>query len=142
MKSQDRYNKFSTGYVVDKWIFRVGAFLIFGWLFFVAYYEDFDLDYFECVAPENMVGTPCENPFYKPVTWKNVEVLEPGVYGKKPGLLFESVFYVPILVLVLAFACNHWIYNKGKKMVKPREEWPTLYLCPVCSAVTIPSKEE
>jgi len=114
---KDRYKKFGL-WVFDRWIFTVAMLLIFGWLYFVASSYNFELDYFECGEASEFydAGVKCDNPFYEPVTWKNYEELGAGVYGQKPGPLFKSVFYVPVVMLALAFGANFLIHNRrGKK---------------------------
>jgi hypothetical protein len=115
---QERFKVLTTGYKIDRWLVRGGMLLCFAWMLFVVYHYDFELDSFECVAPENMVGTPCENPFYEPTTWKNLEVLEPGKYGiDRSDLLFASAMWSPLLFFVV-FLVNHFWHNRGKKMVE------------------------
>lgn len=130
--SQNRYKEIG-GYKLDRWLFQLAMWLIFGWLFFVAYYHNFNLDYFNCpvdsdgsisgakimlkdftVAENNVKEGLCRNPFYK-ASWKNQEYLPPGEYGTKPGKLFYSAQWVSIGLIVLALLLNHFIYNRGFK---------------------------
>lgn len=123
---KDRYKYFKT-YKVDRWIIQSCMILVFAFLFFVAYRQNFDLDYYSCVSPgwgsqEAMFinATPlldCENPFYEPVTWKNRERLAPGEYGKKPDFLFNSIWLVTIGIFILGFVLNHFIHNRKKEVV-------------------------
>jgi len=115
--SQKRFKHYSNGYKGDRWLFQLTMFLIFGWLFFVAHAHDYKLDYYECIDPNPYYesGTTCKNPFYEPVTWKNQESLPPGNYGTKPGPLFQSVFYVPILFLAISALANHLIHNRRRR---------------------------
>jgi len=110
---KDRYKNIST-WVFDRWIFSLSMVLCFGWLLFVAWSYDFELDYYECIeaTPYYSSGVNCDNPFYKPITWKNAETLPPGEYGQKPGPLFKSVYYIPAVLLFLASLINYLIYNK------------------------------
>lgn len=108
------------GYVFDRLIFNISMFLIFGFLFFVAYSSNFSLDYYSCTEggfnkDNSMV---CKNPFYKPASWVNQQYLPPGEYGTKPGFLFNSMGYITGFLLVGAFVLNHFIYNNKKKEVK------------------------
>jgi hypothetical protein len=116
----------ANGYKYDKWLFKPFFFLMFAWLFFVAYQYDFKLNYFNCITPgadfENSlihIDAPqdCKNPFYKSPTWENKEYLTPGEYGTKPGRLFYSAYYMPIVLFALFLLLNHFIYNKGKKPI-------------------------
>ena len=122
---KDRY-KIIGAWRFDRWIFTVAMLLIFGWLAFVAYSYDFSLNYYKCETPggtvERFIGSDitntrldfgCKNPFYKPATWENQEYLMPGEYGTRLGPLFQSVYYVPVALLILAFYINYIIYNKG-----------------------------
>lgn len=109
---KDRFKVFN-GYKLDRWLFQAGMFLVLAWLFFVAWSFNFQLDYYECQADPNDF---CKNPFYKPVTWKNVEYLSPGVYGTDyNNWKFQSVFYVPFIVGSLIFLLNHKSHNRGFK---------------------------
>lgn len=117
--NKDRYTHIGR-FKFDHWIFSITMFLIFGYLFFVAYSYNFQLDHYECGAP---VGKQCKNPFYEPTTWKNLRYLEPGVYGAQLGPFFYSAEYVPILLIGIAFLLNHLIYNKKKKAPRtPQKE--------------------
>jgi len=95
-------------YTFDRWIFQAMMLIVFSWLFFVAWQSNYELDYYEC---GEYAG--CKNPFYKPATWKNEEILPQGVYGKKPGLLFKSAIVLPIVLFFLALLINHVLYNRG-----------------------------
>lgn len=106
---KERYKKYGI-YVFDRWIFTSAMLLIFGWLFFVAYSYNFELDYFECIGKPSV--DVCDNPFYKPATWKNEPTLQVGEYGTKPGFLFDSVKILTVLILLLALTANHLIHNK------------------------------
>lgn len=113
--NKDRYKNISN-WKFDRIIFNIAMLLIFGYLFFVAWHYNFDMDFFKCETIN--IEDSCINPFYKPITWKNVENLPTGEYGTKLGLLFESVFYVVIGLLILAFCLNHLLYNRGVKFEK------------------------
>jgi len=97
------------GYKFDKVVFNAGLFLIFGWLLFVAWSYNFDLDYYSCGAAP---GEVCKNPFYKSITWKNYEFLDPGEYGTKPNWLFWSCYWAGFGGLILMFISNHIIHNR------------------------------
>ena len=111
----DRYKNIGS-WRFDRWIFTTGMFLIFAWLFFVAWSYDWELDYFSCgeVSEYYDAGVMCVNPFYEPVTWKNSPELIAGEYGVKPGLLFKSVYYVPFIVLGIAIFINYLCYNRRR----------------------------
>jgi hypothetical protein len=112
--SKNRFKVFPNKYRCDRWLFQFGMFLVFGWLLFVCVESNWQLDYFECVDPSPYSYVAgCDNPFYKPITWKNVEVLPVGVYGNKPGVLFNSVFYAPLVILGLVGFVNHLFHNRG-----------------------------
>ena len=109
---KNRY-KYYGSYKIDRWLIQASMFLIFGWLFFIAYSYNFDMNYFEC---SNMdVTYSCKNPFYKPTTWINEPYLPIGEYGTKLGPLYNSAKPVTISILILAFFINHLIYNRGGK---------------------------
>lgn len=108
--TKKRYKIFK-GYKVDRFIFNIGFFLILGFLIYVAWSYNFDLDYYNC-GGGMYEGNKCLNPFYKPVSWKNLEFLEPGEYGKKPGVLFYSTFVVAFGGLILMLLLNHFLFNR------------------------------
>ena len=128
---KDRYKMFGE-YKVDRWIINAAMLLVFGYLFFVAQHYNYNLDYYKCIAPDHtaisylneserviLTGpTPCKNPFYKPITWKNYEYLPAGEYGLKPGLLYNSVWYVIIGLFSIAFIVNHFVHNKHLKFIE------------------------
>jgi hypothetical protein len=108
----------------------------FAYLFFVAWSYNFSLDYYKCDArydpsvrcPENLMDNECakravelspycKNPFYEESSWKNIEYLTAGEYGTKLGPLFNSVNFVIFSLFILAFIINHYVYNKGKKII-------------------------
>lgn len=124
---KNRYKTRSTGYTFDRWMFQAVMLLCFFWLWFVAQSYNYDLDYYECNNPlgtaefymgevEEVIqaqGPGCKNPFYDSgSSWKSMEYLSPGTYGTKPGHLFWSIEYVPVLLLGLAFLLNHLIHNR------------------------------
>lgn len=113
LAQKDRF-KIMGKWKFDRWIFTVAMLAIFGWFYFVAQSYNYELDYFSCgeVSEYYDAGVKCHNPFYEPTTWKNIEVLPDGEYGLKPGPLFNSVYYVPVVVLVLAFLLNARVHNK------------------------------
>lgn len=115
---KDRYKHFGR-FKFDRWIFTLTMFLVFGYLFFIAYSYGFELDHYECGAP---VGKKCINPFFEPMTWKNMQYLSAGVYGAELGLLFNSATYVPALLFGFAFLLNHQLYNKKKKAPAPPQK--------------------
>lgn len=124
--SKDRYKKIGD-YKLDRFIFKGSMYLIFAFLFFVAFAHNFSLDYFYC--PEDSDGSIqgsrlmlsdhkveakpgfCKNPFYKN-TWKNQEYVTPGHYGTQPTTLFKSINFIVIGVLGLAILINHLINNR------------------------------
>jgi hypothetical protein len=112
-EQQGRY-RYLKGYKLDRWIFITFMWLIFAYLFYTAYSYNFDMDYYECNQPAPPY-TMCKNPFYEPTTWKNLEWIEPGSYGHKPGKLYEYASGVAILGILLAFVVNHIIWNRKKK---------------------------
>lgn len=105
-----RYKSFCS-YKIDRWIIQACMFLVFGFLFYIAYSNNFHLDYFSCAGPGWGAGE-CKNPFYKPVTWVNSEYLPIGEYGTKPGLLFNFIWPITIGIFVIGFLLNHLIHNK------------------------------
>lgn len=97
-------------------------YIIFGYLFFIAYHYNFDMNYYNCVQPA-MGKELCLNPFYEPATWKNAEYLPPGEYGFKPGLMFNSLKAVVFGFFILMFALNHFWHNKGSNLLSDLKRW-------------------
>ena len=99
-------------YTIDKVIFNVCILLVFGFLWYCAFYYQYDLDSYECMG--SPVDT-CRNPFYKPSSWKNLEYVAVGKYGadlsKGP---FKRAGLISFLILLSAFVLNHFLYNRGK----------------------------
>lgn len=122
--SQKRYKRFGNGYVWDKWIGTGLMLVCFAYLLFVANSYNYALDYYKCGSDIPDYVTPeepemCENPFYKPQNaWKGQEYLPTGEYGTKPGPLFWSIQYVPILLFVMTALLNTLIHNYS--MIKKR----------------------
>lgn len=119
--SQNRY-KLVNKYRVDRWMFQAGMFLVFAWLFFVAHWYHYDMDFYQCGNPDvddymhNIQQEDCRNPFYKPgQAWKGQEYLPPGKYGTQLGPMFRSAFYSPFLIFGLVFGLNHLINNRRQK---------------------------
>lgn len=94
-------------YRFDKWLFNLYMFLTFGFLFYVAWISNFQLDYYYCGEYNG-----CDNPFYKQPDWKNTEHLPQGEYGTPPTGLFKSIFYVTVFGFVLSFVANHLLHNR------------------------------
>lgn len=133
--------KFQHEYKFDRWIFQTAMFLIFAFLFYIAWSNNFEMNYFKCermhmsdgsflnekiIDAENFgnEALTCKNPFYKPITWQNYERLLPGEYGFKPNFLFKSAIYVSFGLLALAFILNHLIYNKKFRLdLKGGDQW-------------------
>ena len=94
--TKDRYNIWKNGYKLDRWIFQITMFSIFGLLFFVAYTNNFQLDYFNCGVAKATPFTmdECKNPFYKPTSWVNEEYLPPGEYGFKGNFIFDNIVFI------------------------------------------------
>jgi len=120
--SPGRYKLFGV-YKVDKWIIQACMFLVFAFLFYVAWSSNFNLDFQSCnydaVNNKPLMGAEsCKNYFYTPTTWKNLEELPPGEYGTKPGPLFKSAWPVTLAILFLGFFINHLIYNRKNKTCK------------------------
>lgn len=124
-----RFN-FVGNYKFDRYIFLTAMVLVFCFLFYIAYSNNFELDYFYCPLDsqgsitgnkfmlrnyevEN-VERGCKNPFFRD-TWKNKPYLEPGEYGNKPGPLFKSAGKVSVLLIVLAVLLNHFWHNKKEE---------------------------
>jgi len=116
--SQKRFKRLPSGYQFDRWMFQLAMFLVFGWFIFVSISYNFNLDYYECIDPNPYFesGLMCKNPFYKPeLEWKGQEFLPPGEYGQKPGPLFNSITYVPIILFLISGIANHYIHNRRGK---------------------------
>jgi hypothetical protein len=116
--SKKRFKKVNSGYCFDRWLFQLAMFSVFFYLWFVAQSYNYNLDYFKCESGFQEYGgidEGCKNPFYDSANfWKNVEVLPVGEYGQKPGHLFWSIEYVPILIFGFAFGMNHLFHNRKK----------------------------
>ena len=108
-------------YKIDRLFFQLSMYAIFAFLLYIAWSNNFNLDYYQCSAEFNGVYTVagetitnlCHNPFYTPSTWKNMEYLPSGEYGTKPGRLFNMAGSVAFGLIFLAFLLNHIIYNRG-----------------------------
>jgi hypothetical protein len=72
------------------------------------------LSSFECVMGPFEHPDYCDNPYFIPPTWQNMEKIPIGKYGSIPFLAKYAAAIV-ILLLLLAFALNHLIHNRGYK---------------------------
>jgi len=116
--NSDRYKVFR-GYKLDKFIFQFIMFSIFGLMFFIAYSNNFELNYFNC--PSNPTvnifnmdsSNNCINPFYEPSDWTNEKTLPPGEYGFIPGPLFNNLGTTVFILFTIGLLLNHLIYNKN-----------------------------
>lgn len=118
---KDRMKEVDIGgssYLFDRWIFKGVIVLVFLFLFYVAYSNNFQLNYFECNVGGVNINNTCVNPFYKPVTWENSRYLYPGKYGNDPRRLINLSWIVTFSLLILGFCINHFVYNKGKNILK------------------------
>lgn len=115
--NKDRYKVLNDGYKFDKYIFQIIMFGLFGLMFFIAYSNNFELNYFKCgntidpniYYPQSL---DCVNPFYEPTDWTNEATLPPGEYGFKAGPLFNNLGVIAIVLFIIGFLLNHLIYNK------------------------------
>jgi hypothetical protein len=88
-----------------------------------AYSLGFDYGYkifFNCTSQE------CTNPLFglkhekynqgEDNTWMNQRYLKKGTYGIKqtPNFIFNNFALIAVLLGVLSFVANHFLYNKGK----------------------------
>lgn len=106
--NKDRY-KIVWGYRFDRFLFQIILVLSLGYLFYLAYSANFQLNYFECYPAKDGL---CKNPFYKPITWENSEYLPAGKYGTEPfGILTKARFY-PVLFILTGLVINHFIHNR------------------------------
>ena len=117
---QDRY-KYIGNYRYDTWIFTLAFFVVIAYLYSVASWYDFSMDYYSCdPSPESIVKgyyePVCENPFYRVPSWKNEQYLYAGEYGTKLGGLFNSAPYVAVLIMALAFLVNHYLYKLSRSL--------------------------
>lgn len=116
--SQNRFKSFS-GYKLDRWLFQFIMWGLFIFLGLFVYINDFELDYYVCdpganpYTGQSLEG--CENPFYKPASWKNQEILPAGEYGKPPSTLFNSIWIITIGSFLFGAIINHIIHNRGYK---------------------------
>jgi len=111
--------------------FQLIMFSIFGLMFFIAYSNNFELNYYKCPSPApndfikgmppTLIGmgltgdqnTNCINPFYKAPDWTNEKTLPPGEYGFIPGPLFNNVGTIATVLFIIGLLLNHLIYNKS-----------------------------
>lgn len=115
------------GYKVDRYIVRACFFLFIASMFLVAYLHNFDLDYYKCETEERVLDdldtsfisiesqnfhSGCENPFYKPPTWKNEEILQTGEYGLKPSKWVKWIYFSFFVIFLIGILVNHLIHNK------------------------------
>lgn len=125
--SQKRFKRFSNGYVWDKWIGSGYLLICLVYLFFVAHSYNYDLNYYQCGSELPDYVQPgqaemCKNPFYKPsLEWRTQEYLPPGEYGQKPGPLFWSIQYVPLILLLISAGLNHLIHNISRNTEEVEE---------------------
>lgn len=115
--SQNRFKSFS-GYKLDRWLFQAIMWGLFAFFFMFAYANNFELDYYKCESGFQHyegIDEGCQNPFYKPTTWKNLEVLPVGEYGKPPSALFKAIWIITIGSFILGAIINHAIHNRGYK---------------------------
>jgi len=119
--TKKRYKDFK-GYKFDRWIFQIVMLIIFCYLGFVAWNYNFDLDYFKCDPPP---GEKCFNPFYENANWKNIELLPAGEYGFQPNFWYKMCWWGTIVVLILAFALNHFVWNRKFGLLKKMGEIDT-----------------
>ena len=113
--SQKRFIKAKQGYSFDRWLFQATMWMCFAYLWFVAQSYQYDIDFYQCESGNIYYTTSemCHNPFYKPgQAWKGQEYLPPGEYGTKPGKLFWSVQYVPLILFGIAGLLNHFFHNR------------------------------
>ena len=117
--SQKRYKRHSNGYVWDKWIGSAFMLICFAYLFFVAHSYNYNLNFYQCGSDlpdyiQTGQDEMCKNPFYNPsLEWRTQEYLPPGEYGTKPGPLFWSIQYIPIILLLISAGANHIIHNRN-----------------------------
>jgi len=108
-----RYKTLKTGYKFDRWIFIAYQWIILLSLFGLLYYNNFDMNYYNCGDPDG-----CLNPFYEATTWENSEYVTQGEYGVNYSGQIQVAVGLIILFFFICFGVNHFLYNKGKKMFK------------------------
>lgn len=106
--NKDRY-KLVWGYRFDRFLFQVILVICLGYLFYLAYSANFQLNYYECYPAKDGL---CKNPFYKQITWENSEYLPAGKYGNDPTSILTKARVYPILLIFAGFVLNHFIHNK------------------------------
>lgn len=109
--SKARFKFLKNGYKFECRIFQTAMLILLIFLVLVASHYDFNLNYFKC-TPGSDVLEMCKNPFFKKPTWVNQEYLIPGEYGMTSQGVFNSVYYVPIIIFAFAFIINHLRNNK------------------------------
>lgn len=129
--NRDRFKVLKNNYKFDKFIFQIIMYGLFGFMFFIAYSNNFDLDYYNCIEPptrpantatgfnkgyiSNTNEAPvdhCLNRFYEPADWKHQEYLPPGEYGIKPTFFLKNGVWICLSLFMLGLLLNHLIYNK------------------------------
>lgn len=137
-------DSFFPGYVLNKWVFRIGIAIIFLWLLLAGASFGFKLEnsvYVHCTVSHHYCeGLPfacaesCENPFYDPLG-RNPVCSEYGIcdreflfdgetYGSPPSFLVTHAKDFAGLMVLLMLLLNHLLFNKGafKKLVKAIKE--------------------
>jgi hypothetical protein len=112
---------FLPGYVLNKWVFRVGIALIFFWLLLAGNslgWQWGDSVYIHC-SGENL----CENPFFDPMGL-NPTCLKYGIcdretlfggesFGSPPSFFVTHAKDFAGLMVVLMIGLNYLLFNKG-----------------------------
>lgn len=135
----NRFNVTKNGYKFDKVIFWGSMILIFGLVFYLMDYYNYDFSstniYVKC--EQEVCENPLNNikdckqqlnilwviPLYKANDcrqnceddWCNWKYLPEGEYGKKPNSLFRYMYPLTFGVIILSLLLNHLIHNRGKK---------------------------
>lgn len=116
--SKNRYKILTSKYVFDRWIFQFFMYSIFLILFLFVYEHNFELDFYICGAEP---GEFCKNPFYKPLTWKNLPEVPPGEYGTNFKTSINFLSYLSLGLFILSFIINHFAHNKNFELLKKLE---------------------
>jgi len=128
----DRFKTWKNGYKLDKWIFQLAMWLIFGLMFYIAWSNDFSLNYYSCERKIDGFNLDpglcdksncCENPFYEASDWTNRKYLPPGEYGFKPGPLFNNIGIIATILFLIGILLNHLIYNRDFFKKRGRPKW-------------------
>lgn len=123
-KPLDRWRvRFANGYMADRRIF-LGAIALIVVLFLVVLTQVGTGRHIYVECPADAYGASCKNPFIdeqgfcivKDAELCSLPILLPGTsYGERPPLLAENFGLFSLIIVIVALALNHIIYNRRFK---------------------------